>query len=73
MAQCGVIYSHNAIPKDLCEVIDILESDNFNSDATEFEIDHCATLCGKLRWALLATKLGDSPALINIEEEKSNR
>ncbi len=32
---------------------------------------------GKLRWALLATKLGDSPALINIERlripHKSNK
>jgi hypothetical protein len=41
----------------ICEVIDILESDNFNLDAIEFEIDQCATLRGKLRWALLATKL----------------
>jgi hypothetical protein len=57
----------------ICEVIDILESDNFNSDAKEFEIDQCATLRGKLRWALLATKLGDSPALINIEKKSSNR
>ena len=55
----------------ICEVIDILESDNFNSDAKEFEIDQCATLRGKLRWALLATKLGDSPALINIEKKRA--
>ena len=55
----------------ICEVIDILESDNFNSDATEFEIDQCATLRGKLRWALLATKICDSPALINIEKRRA--
>ena len=52
------------------EVIGILDSDAFNEEATEFEIDLCATLRGKLRWALLATKLGDSPALINIEKRR---
>jgi hypothetical protein len=55
----------------ICEVIDILESDNFNLDATEFEIGQCATLRGKLRWALLATELGDSTALINLEKRRA--
>jgi hypothetical protein len=59
------------------EVIDILDSGEFGEDATEFEIDLCATLRGKSRWALLATRLGDSPALINIEKlripHKSNK
>ena len=55
----------------ICEVIGILESDNFHSDATEFEIEQCAALRGKLRWALLAIKFGDSPALINIEKRRA--
>ena len=46
----------------------ILDSGEFGEDVTEFEINLCATLRGKLRWALLATKLGDSPALINIKK-----
>ena len=59
------------------EVIRILDSGEFDEDATKFEIDLCATLRGKLRWALLATNLGDSPALITIEKlripHKSNK
>ena len=61
-----VTMPHNKIQ----EVIDILESDDFSESATEFEIDICATLRGKLRWALLATKLGDAPALIHIEQQR---
>ena len=53
------------------EAIDILESDHFAPAATEFEIDICATLRGKLRWALYATKIGDSAALINIERQRT--
>ena len=52
------------------EAIDILESDHFAPTATEFQIDICATLRGKLRWALYATKIGDSAALINIERQR---
>ena len=61
-----VTMPHNKIQ----EVIDILESGDFAESATEFEIDLCATLRGKLRWALLATKLGDSPSLIHIEQQR---
>ena len=61
-----VTMPHNKIQ----EAIDILESGSFNESATEFEIVLCATLRGKLRWALLATPLGDSPALIHIEMQR---
>ena len=53
------------------EAIDILESGHFAPTATEFEIDLCATLRGKLRWALYATKIGDYAALINIERQRT--
>ena len=52
------------------EAIDILESEHFAPTATEFQIDICATLRGKLRWALYATKIGDSAALIIIEKQR---
>ena len=52
----------------VCEVIAILDSDAFSAEQQTFDIDLCATLRGKLRWALLAPKLGDSPALIGIEK-----
>ena len=52
------------------EAIDILESEHFAPTATEFQIDICATLRGKMRWALYATKIGDSAALINIERQR---
>ena len=68
-----VTIPHNKIQ----EAIDILDSGSFDKSTTEFEINLYATLRGKLRWALLATPLGDAPALIHIEmqqeSDKSNK
>ena len=58
-------------PKIL-EVLAMLESPAFDSSATKFEIDLCATLRGKMRWAAYCTKLGDAPALIGIEMQRSD-
>ena len=41
-------------PKIL-EVLAMLESPAFDSKATKFEIDLCATLRGKMRWAAYCT------------------
>ena len=57
------------MPQDkIQQVIDLLESPEFAPDKTHFTIDQCASLRGKLRWALYATKMGDSAALIGIEK-----
>ena len=57
------------MPQDkIQQVIDLLESPEFGPDKTHFTIDQCASLRGKLRWALYATKMGDSAALIGIEK-----
>ena len=58
-------------PKIL-EVLAMLELPAFDSSATKFEIDLCATLRGKMRWAAYCTKLGDAPALIGIEMQRSD-
>ena len=47
------------------EAIEILESEHFDKGATEFMIDICATLNGKLGW------LGSVPCLINIEKQRA--
>ena len=52
------------------QVIDLLESPDFAPDKSTFSIEQCASLRGKLRWALYATKMGDSAALINIEKQR---
>ena len=52
------------------QVIDLLESSDFAPDKRSFTIEACASLRGKLRWALYATKMGDSAALINIEKQR---
>jgi hypothetical protein len=57
------------VPQDkIQQVIDLLESPEFAPDKTHFTIDQCASLRGKLRWALYATSVGDSAALIGIEK-----
>lgn len=56
-------------PKIL-EAIAILESDHFAKSATEFEIDICATLNGKLNWCTYSTPMGSVPCLINIEKQR---
>ena len=52
------------------QVIDLLESPDFASDQRTFSIEACASLRGKLRWALYATKMGNSAALIHIEKQR---
>ena len=57
----------------IVEVLAMLESPAFDSRATKFEIDLCASLRGKMRWAAYCTKLGDAPALIGIEMQRSEK
>ena len=52
------------------ETVGILESEHFPPTSTEFQISICTTHRGKLRWALYATKIGDSTAPINIERQR---
>ena len=52
------------------QVIDLLESPDFAPDRRTFSMEACDSLRGKLRWALYATKMSDSVALINIEEQR---
>ena len=45
----------------------MLESPELAQGKTHFTIDQCASLRGKLRWALYATKMGVSATLIGME------
>ena len=55
------------------QVIDLLESPDFAHDQRTFSIETCASLHGKLRWALCATQVDDSVALINIEKQRQQK
>lgn len=60
------------MPRDkIQQTLDILNSKEFGSGATVFPIDKCSSLRGKLRWALLASKMGDSASLIGIEKQRN--
>ena len=52
------------------EVLELLDSDDFAKHQQAFPIGACATLRGKMRWAAYATKLGDTPCLINVEKQR---